>query len=402
VRNALGAVAALLPGVRIEQAGTLRRTERSEVLRVRAVGPGEPGPEMLIVKVFPDAGEGWARESAALAAAPAGAPVPRLVAASAHPAVVVMTDAGTGPSVAEVLLGEDAAQARTAVGRLAAALGALHLSTRGARDAFGAELAARSGGTVPESAMPGLVTGAVSALTGLCDQLGVQIPDGALHELAGLPGRLSAAGPAALTLADACPDNNVRRGDGYVLIDFEEAEWRHIAWDIAYLTVPWPSCWCSFRLPADVTQYALARYRAAIAGQLPYAGTPAFELDVALATTGWAFVSVSWFLGAALGEDPPLHDAVEGLPTRRAVILHRLGNARSAPALPALAEFAARLRAELARRWGEIPLQLAPAFRPSGSRSPPAHQAVRPGPGLAEDTQSESAPLPARALEGPF
>jgi hypothetical protein len=53
------------------------------------------------------------------------------------------------------------------------------------------------------------------------------------------------------------------------------------------------------------------------------------------------------------------------------VILHRLDNARNAPALPALAEFAARLRAELARRWGEMPLELAPAFRPPGRRSPP-------------------------------
>jgi len=77
--------------------------------------PGWSGPQMLIVKVFPDTGEGWRRGSAA----------------GASPAVVVMTDAGTGPSVADALLGDDAAQPRTAVGRLAAALGTFHLSTRG-------------------------------------------------------------------------------------------------------------------------------------------------------------------------------------------------------------------------------------------------------------------------------
>jgi len=44
----LGAVAALLPGVRIEPAEVLRRTERSEVLRVRAVRPGWAEPQMLI------------------------------------------------------------------------------------------------------------------------------------------------------------------------------------------------------------------------------------------------------------------------------------------------------------------------------------------------------------------
>ncbi len=372
MENTVGAVAALLPGVRIEPVETLRRTERSEVLRVRAVRPCWSGAQMLIVKAFPDAGEGWVRESAALAAAPDSAPVPRLVAASADPPVVVMTDAGTGPSVADVLLGGDAAEARTAVGQLAAALAGLHLSTQGARDAFGAELAARSGGTVRESAMPGFVAGAASALAGFCDQLGVRVPEGALPALTDLPERLSAAGPAALTLADACPDNNVRAGDGYLLIDFEEAEWRHIAWDVAYLTVPWPSCWCSFLLPADVTQQALARYRARIAGRLPYVDTPAFGHDVALATTGWEFVSASWFLRAALSEDRPLDDTTAGLPTRRAVILHRLGNARNATALPVLAELAARLRTELVRRWGEVPLDPAPAFGPPGRRSPPA------------------------------
>ena len=372
MEDTLDAVAALLPGVRIELAGVLRRTERSEVLRVRAVRPGWAEPQMLIVKVFPDAGEGWVRESAALAAAPAGAPVPRLVAASASPPVVVMTDAGTGPSVADALLGDDAAEAGTAVGRLAAALALLHLSTQGVRDAFGAELAARSGGTVPESAIPGFVTGAVAALAGFCDRLGVRVPEGALPELADLPGRLSAAAPAALTLADACPDNNVRAGDGYVLIDFEEAEWRPIAWDVSYLTVPWPSCWCSFLLPADVTRQALARYRATIAGRLPYVDTPAFDHDVALATTGWAFVSVSWFLGAALSKDRPLQHLAADLPTRRAVILYRLGDARNATALPVLAEFAARLRTELVLRWGEVPLEPAPAFRPAAGAHRPA------------------------------
>ncbi len=106
--DTLGAVAALLPGMRIEAVETLRRSERSEVLRVRAAGPGWSGPQMLIVKVFPDAAEGWVRESAALAVAPARAPMPRLVAAGASPAVVVMTDAGTGPSAADALLGNDA------------------------------------------------------------------------------------------------------------------------------------------------------------------------------------------------------------------------------------------------------------------------------------------------------
>jgi hypothetical protein len=366
--DALSAAAALLPGLRVEAAGTLRRSERSEVIRLRVPGPGGPGPPTLIVKLYPDAGESWARETAALAAMPDGAPVPRLIAASADPPALVMTDAGPGPSLATALLGRDPAHATAETAQFAGALAALHLATQDGRESFAAELAARSAGTVPPALMPALVASAVSALERYCGQLGVTAPPTALTELASLPGRLAGSGPAALTLADACPDNSVRTARGYTLIDFEEAEWRPVAWDVAYLTVPWPSCWCCFALPPSVTRQAVARYRSAAAGRLPYLGTPAFDRDVALATAGWALVSSSWFLGAALGGEGPF-DAetgeIDGLPTRRAVIAHRLATAQHTAGLPALASLAARLRTALARHWGgEPPLRLAPAFRP--------------------------------------
>ncbi len=73
--------------------------------------------------------------------------------------------------------------------------------------------------------------------------------------------------------------------------------------------------------------------------------TRAFDDDVALATTGWALLSSSWFLRRALADDQPLHDAVAGLPTRRAIILHRLGSAQLDVSQPAMAELAGRLRA---------------------------------------------------------
>jgi phosphotransferase family enzyme len=376
--DALSAAAALLPDLRVAGAETLRRSDRSEVLRVRADGPGWPGPPTLIVKLYPDAGQSWARETAALAAMPGDAPVPRLIAARADPPGLVMTDAGTGPSLATALLGSDPAQATAATVRFAEALAALHLATQDAHGAFAAELAARSAGTVPAALIPALVTSAAATLDRYCGQLGVAVPPGSLAELTGLPARLSESGPSALTLADACPDNNVRTPRGYLLIDFEEAEWRPAAWDVAYLTVPWPSCWCCFTLPPSVTRQAVARYRSAAAGQLPYLGTPAFGRDVALATAGWALVSSSWFLGHALGENQPFDSETDetgetdGLPTRRAVIAHRLAAAQHTEGLPALAALAGRLRAALIRRWGgEPPLRPAPAFRP-GTQGPAA------------------------------
>src|SRR6185369_14107291 len=105
--DALSAAAALLPDLRVEAAETLRRSERSEVLRVRVDGPGWPGPPTLIVKLCPDAGECWARETAALTVMPGAAPVPRLIAASAEPAAVATSKAGRGPSLATALLDGD-------------------------------------------------------------------------------------------------------------------------------------------------------------------------------------------------------------------------------------------------------------------------------------------------------
>ena len=85
---------------------------------------------------------------------PDGTPVPRLIAASADPPALMMTDAGTGPSLATALLGSDPAQATAATVHFAEALAALHLATQNAHETFAAELAARSAGTVPPALMP--------------------------------------------------------------------------------------------------------------------------------------------------------------------------------------------------------------------------------------------------------
>lgn len=359
----LTAVAALIPDAEIEVAETIRDSQWSRVLRVRAGGANWTGPKTLIVKRFPEAGEGWARESSALAVVSPGAPAPGLVASAADPPLVVMTDGGTGPSVADALLSGSAEYATAALEGFADALAALHLSTLGAGESFGAELAARSGGPVPATAMPALARHGAGDLDTWCSRLGVTVPDGALAALAGIPERVAGPGPSALTSSDICPDNNVRAGGRYILIDFEEAEWRPVVWDAAYLTVPWPGCWCSFGLPDAVAERVLDRYRSATAGCLPYAGTPAFTADLALAGTGWALISTSWYIGHALGDDPPQHDEAGQTPPRRARILHYLATARDAETVPELAELAARLRMELVRRWGEVPLDYAPAFR---------------------------------------
>ena len=362
MRDRLDDARALLPGVRLREQGTLGGSTRSDVRRVRAEWPGHP-ETALIVKQFIDAGESWVREASALAIAPEAAPTARLVAEGGAPPIVVMTDLGDGASVADALLGDDFAAGSEAVLRWAAAMATLHRTTLGSREEFRAALGRRAGDLpVSETHMLTAADDAARALEQQCIDLGVRIPPGALTELRELPRRLNGDHAAALSPHDACPDNNVRVGDGLILIDFEGAQWRHVAWDVAYLTVPWPSCWCSWRMPGDVAGRALERYRATIEAELPYVRTPEFRQDVASAATGWALISTSSFLPKALGDDPPPADPAKFTPTRRAMILHRLYGAQRCEETPAVAELAEALREYLVHRWGEVPLAYAPAF----------------------------------------
>jgi hypothetical protein len=273
-----------------------------------------------------------------------------------------MSDLGTGTSVADALLGRDPAAAADAVVAWATAIAVLHRATAGSREAFRDALDARAGDLpVAESVVPADLETAAGIVTRHSAEIGVDIPAGALEELRALGTRLGGDGPAAaLTPADACPDNNVRTGDGLALIDFEGAQWRHVAWDAAYLIVPWPSCWCSWRIPADVVARAIDAYRAA--SGVPGVGSVEFARDVDAAAVGWAFVSASWFLPRALLEDPPPTNPEKPAPSHRAVILHRLDQARRSAEAPALAELAARLHHALTVRWGDVALRYAPAF----------------------------------------
>jgi hypothetical protein len=360
--DGLAAARALLPDARLESVERLRGSERSDVQRVLLHQPGSD-PETVIVKSFRQAGEGWVREAAALSVLPAGAPAPRLLCAGAEPPVIVLADAGSGPSLADALLADEPATAADALARWAEAVAGLHRSSRELRPAFRQALDARSGELpVAEDPMSAELADVTRAVDDRCASLGVATSAAALDELRHLAHRLDSDGAAAITPADACPDNNVSVGNRVVLLDFEGAEWRHVAWDLAYLRVPWPTCWCSWRLPDDAADAALARYRTAAGPELDVS-----DADIRAAVLGWAFIGFHMFADRALADDPPLNPD-RPTPSRRAMILHRLGLAAANGELAAAADLAARLRAALVQHWGEVELAYAPAFSRRAAR----------------------------------
>jgi hypothetical protein len=360
--DALAAARALLPGVRLHEIARLDSGERSIVHRARATWP-DGRQSSVIVKQYRSAGEGWVREAAALSVLPPTVRVPRLIAVGDAPPVVITADLGSGPDVARALLGRDPDVARAAVVAWAEAVAAVHVATRDARPAFRAALDERQGDLpVGESTLSVGLDDAVRVLDRDCASLGLPVGAGAFDDLRGLTHRLAGSATAALTPADTCPDNNVGTDAGLVLTDFEGAEWRHLAWDVAYLRVPWPTCWCSWRIPDSVADDALAAYRRVASTGFPEVDGPAFGRDVEAAVIGWALLSTSWSLDTALGSDPPSNPE-RPTPPRRATIVHRLDRAAAAGELPALAELSGRLAADLRGRWGELQLPYAPAFR---------------------------------------
>ncbi|WP_328531824.1 hypothetical protein OG984_12165 [Nocardioides sp. NBC_00368] len=349
--DALRVAAEVLGVDRVEQMAELGGSRRSVVRRVRA------GTGTAIVKEYLEPEEKtWSREAAGLKAAD-GVRAPRLLGVREDPAVVVMSDLGPGPDVADALLGTDAVLGRDRILAWARAVGELQAHTADRLDVFREALASGVRTDLTVSQMDDLG----SALATLCATNGLpwddDVPDAIQDALTPLR-----KGPdLALTPSDTCPDNNLLGPDGLMLLDFEHAEIRHRAWEAAYLRVPWPSCWCAWQVPDGVSSLALQAYLDASYGT---AGPPStFEADLDAATVLWCLLSVSWFLPASLDTDAAHNADDDRMPGRRALTLARLGRAVGLSGPQPLATWAEALHRELVGRWGDHPLRLAPAFR---------------------------------------
>jgi hypothetical protein len=294
-------------------------SDRARVIRLRLSG-GDPDvvPRTVIIKshVPAELADGGIREPAALEMlGELGVGVaPALLAVSSVPPLVVIEDlrASVGSvSLADLLLDRDPNAAAAGLMSWAEAMAALHgaaAATSGAEDMFTRFLqahAARLGQPAPPAAAGQGLDNACSSLRESLPLLGIEPSAAAIDELLALD-QLLQGGQAAsvLTPADACPDNNAIGAERTVLFDFEGAEVRHVAWDAAYLVVPWPSCWCAWEMPSEVSRPALGRWRKLVAPSIPHVASAGFDEDLAAASIGWALRSIAWFLRMAVNPPP--------------------------------------------------------------------------------------------------
>lgn len=353
----------LLQGRQVQTVEVLLSSDRSSVERV-SLAPSEGQADRVVVKRFL-ASSGFAVEAAALSVLPAALPVPTLVAEDRAERIVVMTDVGNGPSVADALLGADPRAAEEALGAWAEALAKVHRSTNGLRSSFAAALAERDPGAMANiDPMPGWLAGVPNAL--LASDAGLEVPAEVDDELEAVGAGLVGEACAALSPGDTCPDNNVMTGPRLALVDFEEAAFRHVAWDLAYLRVPWPSCWCAWGIPEPVASAALGRYFRAMKGTPIGADRATFDRTVEQATLAWALISASWFLPSGLRRNDTMGPPELDAPPRRATVLERFRvAAETADSLGyvALGKAARSWRQTVEHRWGPQTFPTAPALR---------------------------------------
>lgn len=334
----------------LEQVGPpLPTSARNKVLRVRRAD----GSTLVVKHYLDNTHDGRWRELCALKALHgADAAVPQVVAADDD--LVVMDDLGDRSHLAAAMLADDPADAARGLTDWARALGHLHAAGRGAAPTFEGEFRSRTGRS--SDYMAEQLAEAAAGWPVLAERLEVTI-EAPFETLATVP-RSFRTSLDTISPGDVCPDNNLRGAHGVTLIDLEFAGVRHAAWDLAYLTVPWPTCWCAWAMPDDAADAAVSAWADAIG----VARDADLEHDLGLAADAWHWLSANWllerFLDGQYGQRPD-----RPAPRAQDRVARSLDRVAHSQLLPEIADAATTLLAALAARHDVAPLPLMPAFR---------------------------------------
>jgi hypothetical protein len=350
----------------------LTGSERSVVLRC---ADGDGGS--VVVKTYPQGGEGatsFALEAAGLTVSADTGLAPRLLAASSADLTVVMADLGSGSSLADVLLGDSPAEARGTLLDWARACGELSAHASPRAPEFETLKSRYLAGRAEVGWMPRIRRGVLEAGDQLArlaaDRAGgmdeVSIPPGLSAEVAFVADTIFGHPFPVFSPGDICPDNNLRTGAGIRFLDFESADVYSAFLDAAYLRMPFSTCWCVFRLPADLAAQAESAYRHEVTRIHPgLADDAVWQPGVRRAAAAWTLWTMTWLLPRAIdGDELMLPGFVS--PPRRQLMRHRwqvlAADLDGAGDLPAVAELCRGLLAAT-EHWQVAELPLYPAFR---------------------------------------
>lgn len=363
--------------IRLADPVDLGGSDRSIVLRVKVASSSFALPRTLVLKryVLPSAEQScdsFVREAVSYqlftSLATEDRVCPELFAHEGGNRLLVMEDLGRAPTLAEKLMGNDPRAAERALLSWSHSLGRLHATTAGREADFDALQRRLS---PPRSKDP-LAADGPTALDELPDlleaELGVAASGAARSCAERTKGLLAAERHKAFSPSDSCPDNNLLHNRGVRFLDFEGGCVRNIMFDAAYLRVPFPSCWCAFRLPTGMTDAMLAGWRAEVRAMWQDVDDDTVLLPRLLdAQLFWVWLTTWQLLTTPDLEGCPHAKRSIETPARPAVLTERwrrLAEFAATGGVDPIAEHATQVVRALQTRFdGDLVLPLYPAFR---------------------------------------
>ena len=350
------AIASAALGLTLSEPRPLAGSDRSSVLRCRTSANGT-----VVVKSYPGSPSGteaFAAENAGLAFVAGTGAGPDLLASDADHRVIVMSDLGTSPSLADLLLGASADRAASALLDWALACGDLAVRTAGRHWDFA--------GLLPSAGRPHWLERRIWEIPGLLSEFSIEVPRGLDDDLAQVASLVAPSEFDVFSPGDICPDNNLVTAAGVKFIDFENAGIHSAFLDATYLRMPFSTCWCVFRLPDELAQSAQASYRGVLSGTFPdLAADEIWQPGVRKAMAAWTLHALTYLLDRSVAADGSMNCLAAHAPTRRQLLWYRWQRLAEeldqAGELPAISALMSNLL-EATQSWHAPGLPLYPAF----------------------------------------
>ncbi|WP_127783158.1 kinase [Rhodococcus sp. X156] len=290
-------------------------SDRTLVLRVRAEENPFSLPKTMVVKRMLEGPLGDSAQSADARGAflreavsyqfgnslrPEHRPGAEMFAHDVDDGLLVLSDLGNGPTLADVLLRGDGSGVQHGLMAWAQALGRMHAATANGEDDFRTLLRRANRQAWPDP-MAKVATTALNTLPDLlAAQLGVSTPPTVAARATGAQRLLGQDALRAFSPSDLCPDNAMITDGGVRFLDFEWGGFRDVTLDAAYALVPFPSCWCIHEVGESQAEKLVQAWRSEVVGVWPELADDAVlwprMLDAQLL---WVWLSTYWFLPAS-------------------------------------------------------------------------------------------------------
>jgi hypothetical protein len=285
---------------------------------------------------------------------------PAVLAVDLMELLIVMSDLGAGPSLADLLLGSSGDAARSALLAWATEYATVAARTPADDAAWRRSIADLSVEPSAEPASQAVDLGRwFAALAPQLEACGVSVV-GLAAEL-GVVAELGSEFPV-FTPGDVCPDNNVVTADGVRLLDFEGAGLVGAFLAAAYVSMPFATCWCVFRLPPGLAAQLEAVFPAGVVERHPgLADDAVWRRGLDAAQAAWTVHATVALLPRALDADFPMHGSRRPVPSARQLLRYRWEGMSDQTRFPALTDLGRALLGATA--WDVQDLPIYPALR---------------------------------------